>query len=565
MSSEVYQRLQWDFMGKRWPAFLGYAAISIFGVYVQYAFLPEKVAGLTKVLSTRSVSPNEPLFSNVWKNIVGNESVGGLIVVLIGAYVLISAVDLAERNIEMAFLPQHLEHCRTVLFKQLVQRYREEYDDVPSAEVIARVLSVSKIFVYQSEYIIGTLFPYVIGLIVVIVYSFRKNKTVGAVITASLVLSLGAAFLWGVEIANTSKKREGVFVNMVEKMNNSFTNLLNVYVNNKEKDTIAENQTLNDEHTQFFKKEMAVTRNSSFTTTAISIVGFASLLIVGFHLVRKQKIKSFDLAAISTLYIMYMSWSLKILDGLPYIFRRVGIWMQNMPFVENLFNRTHDASHYATIRDGSVSVANLSFEYPSAADKPVLRDITLNIQQGERVAIVGRSGSGKTTLMKLLVGLYKPTSGTIRIGGANIKNVDKTALRQQVAYINQRTILSNDTILDNIRYGNDASRQEVESMLDTYDLRAVFSDIQGSIDAEAGVRGANLSLGMAKTVIVLRGLLRKGVKVYLFDEPVAGLDAQTRRKIMNMITTECKGKTVICVTHLEAIKSFVDRVIQINP
>ena len=102
-------------------------------------------------------------------------------------------------------------------------------------------------------------------------------------------------------------------------------------------------------------------------------------------------------------------------------------------------------------------------------------------------------------------------------------------------------------------------------MLDTYDLRAVFSDIQGGIDAEAGVRGANLSLGMAKTVIVLRGLLRKGVKVYLFDEPVAGLDAQTRRKIMNMITAECKGKTVICVTHLEAIKSFVDRVIQINP
>ena len=565
MSSEVYQRLQWDFMGKRWPAFLGYAAISIFGVYVQYAFLPEKVAGLTKVLSTHKVSPDEPLFSNVWKNITGNESVGGLIVVLIGAYVLISAVDLAERNIEMAFLPQHMEHCRTVLFKQLVQRYREEYDDVPSAEVIARVLSVSKIFVYQSEYIIGTLFPYVIGLIVVIVYSFRKNKTVGAVITASLVLSLGAAFLWGVEIANTSKKREGVFVNMVEKMNNSFTNLMNVYVNNKEKDTIAENQTLNDEHTQFFKKELAVTRNSSFTTTAISIAGFASLLIVGFHLVRKQKIKSFDLAAISTLYIMYMSWSLKILDGLPYIFRRVGIWMQNMPFVENLFNRTHDASHYATIRDGSVSVTNLSFEYPSAADKPVLRDITLNIQQGERVAIVGRSGSGKTTLMKLLVGLYKPTSGTIRIGGANIKNVDKTALRKQVAYVNQRTILSNDTILDNIRYGNDASRQDVESMLNTYDLRAVFSDIQGGIDAEAGVRGANLSLGMAKTVIVLRGLLRKGVKVYLFDEPVAGLDAQTRRKIMNMIAAECKGKTVICVTHLEAIKSFVDRVIQINP
>ena len=172
---------------------------------------------------------------------------------------------------------------------------------------------------------------------------------------------------------------------------------------------------------------------------------------------------------------------------------------------------------------------------------------------------------GKTTLMKLIIGLHKPTDGSILVGGVDVRNIDKAKLRNAVNFINQRTTLLNDTIFNNIVFGNGASKEEVDRLLDTYDLRVVFSEVPGGIDAVAGVQGGNLSLGMSKTVMILRGILRKKHSlIYLFDEPVAGLDPITRRKIMNMISTECKGKTIVCVTHLKEIKTFVDRVIQLK-
>ena len=94
---------------------------------------------------------------------------------------------------------------------------------------------------------------------------------------------------------------------------------------------------------------------------------------------------------------------------------------------------------------------------------------------------------------------------------------------------------------------------------------AVFSDVDQDINSNAGVNGGNLSLGMQKTVIVVRGLLKTEAKIYIFDEPVAGLDPGTRGKIMNMIKTECSGKTIICVTHLQEIVEFMDRTIYIQP
>ena len=564
-TAQIYDELQWKFMGDHWASYTGYALLCTFSVYLQFAFLPEKVAGLTKALSTTNISAKDTLFADFWKNVGGNESVGGLIGVLIVTYVVMSAVDFFEMDIEIGFVPPHLQHCRTLLFKKLIEKYREEYQDVPPAKVISRINHVSRIFVYQSEYFVGTLFPYVIGLITVIVYCFRRNKIVGTVVSTSLALSIGAAFFWGMKAAQTSKSREKVYMNMVDKMNDSFSNLMNIYVNNKEKDAIASNNRANSEHTEFFRQEMQITRNSSLTTTSIAILGFSLLLGVGFHLVKRKQMKTFDLAAIVTLYIMYMNWSMRVLDGLPTIFRRIGVWLQNVPFVQNILSpHKTPISKDAKIRDGSLIVKDLVFRYPSSKHD-VLDDFSCSIRSGERVAIVGRSGMGKTTLMKLIIGLHKPTDGSILVGGVDVRNIDKAKLRNAVNFINQRTTLLNDTIFNNIVFGNGASKEEVDRLLDTYDLRVVFSEVPGGIDAVAGVQGGNLSLGMSKTVMILRGILRKKHSlIYLFDEPVAGLDPITRRKIMNMISTECKGKTIVCVTHLKEIKTFVDRVIELK-
>ena len=176
---------------------------------------------------------------------------------------------------------------------------------------------------------------------------------------------------------------------------------------------------------------------------------------------------------------------------------------------------------------------------------------------------MGRSGSGKTTLMKMLVGLYKPEEGEITIDGVNINKMDIDYLRTEVNYINQNTKLFEDTIIYNMRYGNNISEKELINKLKKYNLLQVFSDLPDGINANAGLNGGNLSGGMQKVTILMRGLLKPG-KIIVLDEPLAGLDKNTISNVINMIMQETKGKTLLVITHDNAILPYMDEVVNIN-
>ncbi|MBD53436.1 MAG: hypothetical protein CL450_09160 [Acidimicrobiaceae bacterium] len=563
--SAHHQRLQWDFMKKKWLEYTGFAVLSIAAVYLKVTVIPENVAGLTKVLSNTPAKIGSLFSTNPFKNVSDrHKTVGGVITVLTLAYVVAAMISVAKDYILLNFLPAHLEHCRNQMFKQLVERYKTEYNDLPPAKVIARLLGLSRLYVYQSQYVVGTWFPYIIGMVAIIVYTFRKNRAIGATVSVVFITSMAVTICTGEKVASCSDMREGVYIDMVGKMNDNFSNMMNVYVNNKEGDAVDENLSANQLHTQYFKKELQESIKSSASGTAITIAGFAVVMSVGFYMLKKEKIKAFDLAAIATLYVMFMGWSVRMIDNIPYIFRRIGIWYQHKDFIHDLFGHSKLERGSEHITNGSLHVQNLVFSYPGK-DQAVLQNMNLRVDDGETVAIIGRSGSGKSTLMKILVGLHHPTSGTVRIGGANVDHVNTTELREKVYYVNQRNTLLDDTVLANLQYGNDADRQTVVNLMDEYDLHCVFDGLSRGIDSDAGIGGANLSLGMSKAVIVLRALLKpKQPLIYLFDEPVAGLDPETRGKIMHMIKTKCRGKTVICVTHLQEIQSFVERVISLN-
>jgi len=177
---------------------------------------------------------------------------------------------------------------------------------------------------------------------------------------------------------------------------------------------------------------------------------------------------------------------------------------------------------------------------------------------------MGSSGSGKTTLMKMLVQIHRPNNGKITIDNVNILESDVAYLRENVTYVNQRTLLFNKPVIDNILYGNhDIKKEQVEKLMKKYDLNSVYSKLNEGIKTSAGVNGNNLSLGMQKVTILLRGILKKG-KIIIFDEPLAGLDGTTRGKVMKMINEECRNKTTIVITHDKEILPYMDTIINLN-
>ena len=176
---------------------------------------------------------------------------------------------------------------------------------------------------------------------------------------------------------------------------------------------------------------------------------------------------------------------------------------------------------------------------------------------------MGRSGSGKSTLMKMLVGLYKPEEGQILVDGVDINTIDIDNLREHINYVNQKTQLFEESILYNMKYGNDITEEEIIEKLKKYKLDTVFSDIPDGVHANAGLHGGNLSGGMQKITMLMRGILKKG-EIIILDEPIAGLDKHTISNAMEMILKETDKKTLIVITHDKAILPYMDKVIDIN-
>lgn len=189
---------------------------------------------------------------------------------------------------------------------------------------------------------------------------------------------------------------------------------------------------------------------------------------------------------------------------------------------------------------------NVGFSY---GDKPVLRDIRLRVEPGRMVALVGFSGAGKSTLTNLLLRFYDPTSGVIRIGGVDLRDVALRDLRSQVAVVTQDVILFNDTIRQNIAYGRpNATSAEIEQAARNAFAHDFILSKEGSYDFAVGERGTKLSGGERQRVAIARAIL-KNAPILVLDEATSSLDNKAERIVQAALDELMKGRTTICIAH----------------
>jgi ATP-binding cassette subfamily C protein LapB len=209
---------------------------------------------------------------------------------------------------------------------------------------------------------------------------------------------------------------------------------------------------------------------------------------------------------------------------------------------------------------GNISAENVSFKYPDA-DTESLQKMSVNIKQGEKIAIVGRNGSGKTTLAKLLLGLYQTTTGSIRFDGLNHQQIHPSDLRSNFGYLPQDITLFHGTIRDNILFG---TRQVTEYQL----IRAVqlsgvssFTDHENQgLDQQVGESGNALSRGQRQSIALARAILNSP-QILLLDEPTASLDARAEKQFIKSISSTAKERTLLLITHKMELLHLVDRII----
>ena len=192
---------------------------------------------------------------------------------------------------------------------------------------------------------------------------------------------------------------------------------------------------------------------------------------------------------------------------------------------------------------------------------PLLRGVSLTVRAGEVVAIVGTSGAGKTTLVNLLPRFYDVSDGTVRIDGRDVREVSLVSLRSQIGIVTQETMLFNDTVAANIRYGKPgASRQEIEQAARAALAHDFIGEMPQGYETVIGERGVRLSGGQRQRLAIARALL-KNAPILILDEATSELDTESELFVQRALANLMQGRTVFVIAHRLATIRRVDKIV----
>lgn len=212
---------------------------------------------------------------------------------------------------------------------------------------------------------------------------------------------------------------------------------------------------------------------------------------------------------------------------------------------------------------GEIEFERVSFKYPGN-DNDVLREISFRIKPGEHVGIIGKVGSGKSTINRLILGLYQPTGGKVKIDGADIQQLDPAEVRKAIGYVPQDVVLFYGSLRDNITIGmpyvEDYGILQAAALAG---LDELISNHPAGFDMPIGERGESLSGGQRQSVAIARAVVHEPVAL-LLDEPTSSMDYSSEDALKARLATYTRGKTMILVTHRTSLMDLVDRLIVID-
>jgi len=499
-------------------------------------------------------------------------------------------------RLEYKVKPDFLSYVRRRMFKTYIIANETNFDDSNITNDVNNILEITRLLrdllIWSSQTLIPTLF---IMICISAIFLF-KYPLIGIINIIGNIITFTLALTSYEKLIKSSNERLDKYILMANKLDESLNNMFNVYINDKIEDTINDNNKIEEEYNKSFVKEM---KDIEMLSGKIRINNYF-FSFISLVMLYKKYLKS-DFINSLFIYTFYLSSLEKMADDTTYIVIIIGniLRLYNNFAINN--NNTNGNITKMSVRqtyktklenfNGDIKFENIWFRYKKKLKKDdnnndyekeeetkeetkeqnddekqpyVLQNFNLHIPAKSKIAIISRSGSGKSTLMKLLLNFYSPEKGQILLDDINLKDIDPVSVRKQINYINQRTLLIKDTIINNIKYGNNATDEDIINILNKYGLLKVFNppDIEPESCLQKIVEknGINMSMGMQKVIFLVRGIL-KDSKVFIFDEPLTSIDPNSREGVLNMINDRTQDKTLIIITHDMEITTIVDKVI----
>ena len=300
----------------------------------------------------------------------------------------------------------------------------------------------------------------------------------------------------------------------------------------------------------------------NITQTVVIITGITLMLSMSVFDIKAGAISIGGFVVINA----YMFQLYQPLNFFGSVYRNI---RQSLTDMENLFSlwsekpyETNQNTNLLQSTEASIRFENVSFDYD--VRRTIIQNISFEVPNGKKVAIVGPTGAGKSTISRLLFKFYNPKSGSIYVNNQNIKEISQQSLRKIIGVVPQDTVLFNETIYYNISYGNpEASEQEIYEAAKNADIHEFIKTLPDGYNTLVGERGLKLSGGEKQRVAIARAILKKP-SIFFFDEATSALDTTTEKEIQKNLEMISNNKTTLVIAHRLSTAADADNIIVLD-
>ena len=323
----------------------------------------------------------------------------------------------------------------------------------------------------------------------------------------------------------------------------------------------AENRRFHSLTENYLNKFMKVEKLDAFFQPLTIIVVSSSIAIsfgYGAVLVNNGIITVGELITFNV-YLNMLIWPMFALGMLFNIMERGNASYDR---IQNVLDETDDLNDIgeATVKETNFNFNEVTFKYPTAQHNS-LEDITIELNRGETLGIVGKTGSGKSTFIKQLLKIYPEGSGDLIIDGVNISSLNREKLRDKLGYVSQENILFSRTVRENIMFGKpDATEAELTEAIKLSAFDEDLARMPEGLETLVGEKGVSLSGGQKQRISIARSLIKQP-DILILDDALSAVDARTETRIINHIKDNRKDKTTIIITHRLSAVHHADKII----
>lgn len=477
-----------------------------------------------------------------------------------GLYVLIDAMYMFNSYYDKINYPKMEKFIRFKLIDAIFKNIEVNYEDENISNIILKLLMIPNIVVSSTQSFIFMIITFCITVFAILFYITYLNAEIGGIMILLFGVFIIIYYFILIKIKDKSEDRANEEKILMTHIDDVLTNSLSVISCKKveqEKDFLESKHSIYDE-----KNEEQIWFSSkgsylfAFFITAILVLYI--YVILRFY--KAKKITSDTTIKLVVIVLFFIRFLKTSVSRTVQVVIGYGRLAESEEIIQSILNNTApNGNKSGMLINGEIEFKNVSFNYGKKMEggeggeggnqnSKSLENVSFKIKPLDRVAIIGTNGSGKSTVIKLLMGYYNCSSGQVLHNGVNVLDINREYLRSKIACINQKVVLFNRSIIDNICYGNNIPKEKVKQILRELHVMRVFKNHAQGLETLAGIHGSALSGGQKQIIYILRCYLSKK-PIIIMDEPTAAVDSTHKKYIMRMIDEMSKKVTLIVVTH----------------